>query len=270
MHLLCNPRSVTSVTLPAPTTNVSWFFMRLKALLMCRNQQALQLLATELENMGFEYESCFSAKEAMESLVREPHAALVVDFDLPGAEMVVHVARAAHAHRRPVVFAVIGALTAIRETFEAGANFVLYKPLSAEQVERSLRAGQGFMKPDRRRSQRQATQSVAYLMFNGSIVPAVVQDLNEDGMALRAADPLPATAEVPFRFALPGSTQLVEGTAQLLWADEGGRVGMFFSDLTATSRKHLQSWLSKRSPRGQLRLRAARHSEKARRAAAVH
>jgi CheY-like chemotaxis protein len=265
-----NRRSVTSVTLPAPGLLVSSLLMRLNALLMCRNQPALGLLATELENLGFDYESCFSTKEALESLVREPRSAIVVDFDLPGAEMIVHVARTAHPHRRPVVFAMIGALTAIRGTFEAGANFVLYKPLSAEQVERSLRAGKSFMKPDRRRSPRQATQSVAYLMFNGSMVPAVVQDLNADGLALRAAHPLPAAAEVPFRFALPGSTQVVEGTGQLVWADDSGRVGMFFSRLPATSRKHLQNWLSKRSPGGQLRLREARHSEKARRASAVH
>jgi CheY-like chemotaxis protein len=249
---------------------VSCLLMRLNALLMCRNQHALRLLEDEFENLGVDCESCASAPEAMESLLREHHSALVVDFDLPGAEIVVHMARASQPHRRPVVFAIIGALTATRGTFEAGANFVLYKPLNLEQVERSLRAGHGFMKPDRRRSRRQPTESIIYLTLSGSMVPAVVQDLSQDGLALRAAEPLPATTEVPFRFALPGSSQTVEGAGQLVWADECGRVGMFFSHLTASSRKHLQNWLSKRSPRGQAKLRAAHHEEKARQAAAIH
>ena len=51
---------------------------------------------------------------------------------------------------------------------------------------------------------------------------------------------------VPLRFVLPGTSHLVEATGRVIWADDDGRAGMFFSGLTAASRHHLKNWLTKR------------------------
>jgi hypothetical protein len=80
---------------------------------------------------------------------------------------------------------------------------------------------------------------------------------------------------------------MVEGTAEVIWADDGGRAGVLFSRLTAVSRKYLKQWLGKRDagkktvvralrgetvPREKARSEKARsekvRSQKARRAAA--
>lgn len=214
---------------------------------MCRNQQSLRMLAGVLEELGIEQETCASADEAMELLVAGRYSALVLDFDLPNAVQVAQMARLAPPNRRPVVFAMIGALTAVAATFQAGANFVLYKPLVWEQVARSLRAGRGFMRPDRRSSPRQKLETLIYLEFGIATLPAIVLDVNEHGLSLQAAEPLPAVAKVPFRFVLPGSSHTVEGAAELVWADDTGRVGMVFSHLSPASRKHLKNWLGKRT-----------------------
>lgn len=223
--------------------------MRLNALLMCRNQESLRVLAAALDEMRLEQKVCLSAPEAMELLMQGHYSALVLDFDLPAAAQVARIAHMAPAQRRPVVFAMIGALTGVAATFEAGANFVIYKPLALEQVTRSLRAGRGFMQPDRRRSQRQTLETLVYLQFGIAALPAIVLDLNERGLALQAAEPLPAVPEVPFRFVLPGTDNTVEGTGEMIWADDEGRVGMLFSHLPPTSRRHLKSWLNKRTPK---------------------
>ncbi|MBZ5596973.1 MAG: PilZ domain-containing protein [Acidobacteriia bacterium] len=221
--------------------------MRLNALLMCRDRESLRVLATALHELRVEPQVCLSAPEAMELLMRGHYSALLLDFDLPAAAQVARIARMAPSQRRPVVFAMIGALTGVAATFEAGANFVIYKPLGLEQVTRSLRAGRGFMQPDRRRSPRQALETLVYLQFGVAALPAIVLDLNEQGLALQAAEPLPAVPEVPFRFVLPGTNSMVEGTGEMIWADDEGRVGMLFSQLAPTSRRHLKNWLNKRT-----------------------
>jgi len=73
-----------------------------------------------------------------------------------------------------------------------------------------------------------------------------VLDLHEQGLLVQAAEPLPA-GELPLRFILPGTTHLIEGTGEVIWADDNGRAGIFPSELSSSSRKQLKNWMAKRS-----------------------
>jgi hypothetical protein len=241
--------------------------MKLNALLMCRQHESLSVLLNTLDELGIDEEMCSSAPEAMELLALGYYSALIVDFDLPGASQVVHMARLAPAQRRPVVFAMIGGRTDIGSTFHAGANFVLYKPLVFEQVSHSLRAGRAFMRPDRRKSARQKADSLVYLRFGDVCpVPALVLELSQDGLSVQAAEPIPA-AEVPLRFILPGTSHLIEGTGEVTWADDSGRAGILFAELPTASRRQLKNWLAKRQPKRRSRTRHSAKSTKAQSAA---
>jgi PilZ domain-containing protein len=255
-------RTITGVTLRVGCAAVSCEFMAFNALLMCREEQSLSVVAAALDELEIEREIWASAPEAMELMVQGRYSALVLDFDLPGAALVARLARLAAPHRRPVIFATIGALTGVAGTFQAGANFVFYKPLGLEQVRRSLRAGRVFMQPDRRRSRRQELEALVYLQFGIAALPAIVLDFNEQGLALQAPEPLPPVSEVPLRFVLPGTTRMVEGVGEVIWVDDSGRVGMLFSQLTPASRKYLKTWLSKRDPRRKNAVRAISHSDR--------
>ena len=220
--------------------------------LMCREEKHLRVLGKALDEVGMEQEVCLSAPEALDLTVQRHYSALVIDFDLPGAAMVARMARLAPARRRPVILGMIRAQTEISETFQAGANFIIYKPLGAEQIVRCLRAGRGFMRPDRRRSQRQSLESLVYLQFGIAALPAMVLDSNQNGLALQAPEPLPPVQQVPLRFVLPGTTQMVEGMGEVIWADDGGRAGMLFSRLTPASRKYLKQWFVNETARRKL------------------
>ncbi|HST10828.1 MAG TPA: PilZ domain-containing protein [Terriglobales bacterium] len=242
--------------------------MELNALLMCREQESLRTLVGALDEYGIDEEVCASEPEAMQLLALGYYSALIVDFDLPGAAQVVRMAHLAPAKRRPVVFALIGALTDVGSTFQAGANFVLYKPLEKDQLERSLRAGQAFMRPDRRKSRREKTESLVYLRFGDVCpVPALVLEISQDGLSVQASEPLPA-AELPLRFILPGTSYMIEGSGEVTWADDSGRGGIFFSQLSASARRQLKAWLAKRDKKKPSRVRAAARAAKARLVAA--
>ena len=99
----------------------------------------------------------------------------------------------------------------------------------------------------------------------------MVLDLNQNGLALQAPEPLPPVQQVPLRFVLPGTSHMVEGMGEVIWADDGGRAGMLFSRLTPASRKYLKQWFGKRDSKKKTASRPACGSvraEKARRAAA--
>ena len=225
---------------------ISFCRMKLNALLMCRNQQSLRVLAEALDELEIAQEVCLSAPEAMELLVRKHYSALVLDFDIPAAAQVARIARMAAPQKRPVVFAIIGAMTPVSGAFQAGVNFVLYRPLEPEPVSRSLRAGQGFMRSDRRRAVRQQAEALVYLRIGMASLPAIVLDISEQGLALQAPEPLPPIQKVPLRFVLPGTGHLIEATGEVIWKDDSGRAGMFFTHLSPAARKHLKLWLRQR------------------------
>ena len=220
--------------------------MRLNALVVTRDSAALPVLCLALDELRVSPETCPSVPEALELLAVQHYSALLVDCDLPGAAHALRMARMAPPQRRPVIFAVLGLHADVAETFQLGANFVLYKPLVMEQISRSLRAGRAFMRPDRRRSVRHQTESLVYLRFGDLCpTPALVLDLNERGLSVQAAEPLPPT-RIPLRFIVPGTEFLVEGRGDVIWADDAGRAGIMFTELPASSRKQLKLWVSKR------------------------
>ena len=53
-------------------------------------------------------------------------------------------------------------------------------------------------------------------------------------------------SDLPFRCVLPGTSLVLHGHADVIWASDQGRAGLFFSKLAPASRKHLKTWLSKR------------------------
>jgi CheY-like chemotaxis protein len=220
--------------------------MRLNALLVGRDSNALPVLCAALDALKVSPETCPSVPDALELLSLQHYSALVVDLDLPGAAHVVRMARMAPPQRRPVIFALLGLHADVADTFQCGANFVLYKPVMLEQIARSLRAGRAFMRPDRRGSSRHQTESLVYLRFGDLCpTPAIVLDLNERGLCVQASEPLPPT-RIPLRFILPGTEFLIEGRGDVIWADDSGKAGILFTELPASSRKQLKLWVAKR------------------------
>jgi FixJ family two-component response regulator len=216
---------------------------------MSRNAAAVKVLVSAFAELGIEYRISLSASETMEILASEHHSALVVDFDVPQAVQVAKMAHAATGKRKAVLFGMIGAGSSIASVFEAGANFVLYKPLDLLQVLHSLRAAHAFMQQDRREFTRQKNETLAYLQLPTGTIPVLVNNLNEQGISIQAAEMLTPLRGIALRFLLPRTTQVVHATGDFIWADKAGRAGLFFTDMPAACRRDLQAWLRKHGAR---------------------
>jgi PilZ domain len=217
--------------------------MKLNALLVSRDDSSIRLLQTALGELRIEHILSRSAASATELLMGKRFAAMIIDFELPGASQLARMASIASVERRPAVFALVdGAMARDVQEF-AAINFTLYKPLSLEQALRPLRSWQVFA-GDRRRSPRRKLEAIVYLQLGVAALPALILDLSEHGLALQAPELLPPVQNVPLRFVLPETNQIIEATGEIIWADDLGRVGMVFSDLGPVSRNHIKEWLS--------------------------
>jgi hypothetical protein len=201
---------------------------------------------------------CDTAAHAVERLVNQSYSALVVDLEAVGAENVLRMAHLLPPAERPLVFAMVSDRTPVATAYEFRANFVLYKPLQAEQVLRSLRAARGFMPLERRRSARRSAKSLVHFDLPGSLgYPAMLLDVNATGMSVQTTGAIPLRDTVPFRLQLPQGG-IVRGAAEVLWTDSSGRAGLIFSKLAAQARQSIVDWLSSQQSGRKTRMQGQR------------
>lgn len=221
--------------------------MRKSAAVLCHDDRSVKTLQDTLEHLGIEFTSCTSERHALESIMAGQCSTLIVDFDLPGAREVMRVADLLPEAQKPNLLAVASrAWPGTGEAFQSGATRILYKPLDPELAKESLKPARRAGKDTRRRSTRYEVKTLVYLDFENETVAAISIDIGEHGLAVQATDPIPMTSSVPFRCVLPGTEVTLQGHADVIWASDQGRAGLFFSKLAPAARKHLKNWLHKR------------------------
>ncbi len=220
--------------------------MRRFAAVLCHDASSLQTLKTTLSLAGMEQIVCGSDQEAMELALGGRCAALIVDFDLPGAAEVMKTASLLTPPYRPLLLAMSTASAGTGQAFQSGAGRILYKPLHPEHVRDAFETGRAPRKKNGARAPRYVLKSLAYLELEGGPVPAICINISEQGMAIRTAEPIKPLSNVAFRCILPATKDVLHGHADVIWADAQGRAGIFFSRLSLSARKQLKDWLRKR------------------------
>jgi c-di-GMP-binding flagellar brake protein YcgR len=134
----------------------------------------------------------------------------------------------------------------MKKAYDLGANFVLEKPLTAERISRSIRAGRGLILRERRKYFRYPVGTEAALTIGvDRKVKGKIVNLSEGGMAVEMdAAEKPSTA-MRIRFLLPGSAVRIEGKCDVQWVN-AGQVGLRFTQLEPESRQELTRWLTRK------------------------
>ena len=139
-------------------------------------------------------------------------------------------------------------VAAMHAVFKTGTQVIIYKPLSIERVRQGLRAVRNLMGRDRRRSSRRVRTMiparVSPRQARGSSKQMLLADLSDSGAALHSeAGDLPISGMLNLEFTLPGTSELIHATAELVWRDDEGTAGVRFLDMPSYARKHLLQWL---------------------------
>lgn len=220
------------------------------AAVLCHDETSLRALKSVLGDLKIEFVACSSGEKALESVLDGRCSTLIVDFDLPGAEEVIRMAALLPPTQKPALLAVASrAWPGTGAAFQSGANRILYRPLDAKQMKDALQSSARKYKIPRK-SARYELKTLVHVETEQGVLAAISIDIGEHGLALQAAEPVPISTNLPFRCTLPGTDVTLKGQADVIWASEHGRAGLFFSNLTPASRKHLKSWLTRRGAHG--------------------
>ena len=219
--------------------------MGLTSLLVCADAEAVQLLSRMLQDLGIEVESCGAFPMARARIDDRHFEAILVDcVNEPAAtELIAHARRTSKNHAS-VVIALLDGQNGARDIFAAGANFVLYKPISRERAAYSIRAARDLIRRERRVRPRIPVEAGASMAYPGKEdASARLMDLNELGLKVQAEDKLPPSCKVYFQFTLPGDNSVIRLSGEVMWQDSAGRMGIRFANVPPSSRRVLQAWV---------------------------
>jgi CheY-like chemotaxis protein len=214
------------------------------ALLVSSDHEAAATLAPVLSSFGLALRCC-AYEESIRELSEQKFDAIIVDFeDPPQATLVLQNAYLTSPRSAAVTVALLSDRTKVRSAFGAGAHFVLYKPVSAEQAQASLRAATILIKRERRRAARIPLQVPVQLRVTDLEVEGILLDLSEEGMELLASEPLCPSAALNLHFVLPGDEYPVHVQGEVAWASPNGQAGVRFVNLSEVARKRLIDWVA--------------------------
>jgi CheY-like chemotaxis protein len=218
--------------------------MTFQSLLVSKDDQASDVLTPVLAGFGLGVQCC-GYPDALCRLTEQKFDAVIVDYDDPhSAALVLQNACQSSAGHNPVTVALLGDKTRVRHVFGAGANFVLYKPITQQQAEASLRAATALMKRERRRSFRVPVQlPVKLRVADGPEMEGILLDLSEDGLDVLAAKPLCPAAIINARFSLPDQIAELDLRGEVAWANPNGESGVRYIDIADNIRQTLKTWV---------------------------
>jgi CheY-like chemotaxis protein len=222
--------------------------MTFRALLVSKDAEATAVLTEVLSGFGLTVTAC-GYPDGVCRVTEEKFDSVLVDFDDPhSAAVILKNAQEANPGYRAITVALLSDRAKVRNVFGAGANFVLYKPISAEQAEAGLRATIALIKRERRRGYRVPVQvPVQVQVATGSTLEGILLDVSEEGLDVLAAQPLYPSAVITSQFALPGIQEL-NLKAEVAWANPNGQSGARFLELTDEQRDTLKKWVAANAP----------------------
>jgi CheY-like chemotaxis protein/c-di-GMP-binding flagellar brake protein YcgR len=221
--------------------------MAFRALLVSQDDQAIESIAPVLSNFGLSVQCCGYA-DAIRLLKEQKFEAVLADFDDPqSASAIMNRLASGRMEYNAATIALLRERERVRSAFGAGANFVLYKPVTAEEAEATLRSAIALMLRERRNSPRVSVQVPVQLRMQGNSgrvnVEGILLDISESGMDVLASQPLCASARLITRLTLPDSPHELEVQGEVAWANPNGESGVRFLDVPDRVRAWLRAWV---------------------------
>ena len=222
--------------------------MGIRALVICPDARALVVIADALQKADIAPIACDTQLAALDLLWQERFDAVIVDCDslATGLELV-KIVRQAYG-RTSVLLALLSGEAGMKAAFEHGANLVLEKPFTAQNVERTLRAARSLMITDQRRYFRLHTEFDVHLHseMGGQALDltAKTTDVSAGGMALRVPHPLEPRRILEVSFKPAGMEKRIHAEAEVAWSNARGECGLRFLHIPLNELRVLEKWFT--------------------------
>src|SRR5438270_1368690 len=200
--------------------------MATQSLVVSSDPIILGQLRPLMNEFGMAMHSCHEHQSALDSLKREKFDTVIIDCDEDpnGLELLSNL-RQNPAHQKTVAVGITSNVYEMQQLFDSGATFVLSKPLPLEDARRILRISKGVITRVVRRFLRLDVGDMATATL-GDAQESIILNISQRGLAVQAAQPLKRGQMIYVSFLMPGSFDLIEGMAEVMWADNVGRSGL--------------------------------------------
>lgn len=218
----------------------------------------LHLLGEVLGSMGAEPQLAASSVQASELIEHKKFDGVFLDLRMPeidGLELARRIRRSKlNAHVPLVIVTGVDRLTAVKESFDAGANFYLQKPVTPAKIRQVLNASRGMMLEERRRYQRAPVSLRIRCRWEGGQAVGQSVNLSASGVSLNMDGPPPEGTEVILAFELPGNPEPLRLTGNIVRVNpdtaagesKGFVVGIKFHDHQRRERKLIGDFVEKK------------------------
>jgi CheY-like chemotaxis protein len=228
--------------------------MDLTCLLLTGDGALLKLVRESLGAANVRLEVRTDAASAIELARRRHIDGFVIDCDdVHLATDALIAIRNSRSNKLSVIFAVLNGKTSIDAAVEAGANFVLAKPVRETLLRNHLEVAIPKMEREHRRYFRHKIDLPIAVTCAGETSEGKIMNVSEGGVALTHHGLDAAEGMVTVQFELPGVTaQIFRARSEVVWRD-ASTIGVRFLRIEAGSRRSFEAWLE--SLEGQLLLR---------------
>jgi hypothetical protein len=193
-------------------------------------------------------EVCSEVRSATRELCHSKFEGVVVDLkaETRAAELLGAV-HGMTSHRSTVVIAILESDDDVLNAFRAGANFILERPFLSSVLTSTLKASYSLMLQERRRYFRCSVTIAVYLTSaSGAMRVASTVNISENGITLSVTAPLAVGDRLHLSLDFSGKGESASVIGEVCWADDKGRVGMEFREISSTARERLRTWLFER------------------------
>jgi ActR/RegA family two-component response regulator len=217
--------------------------IELEFVLVSSDYAMVQTVSTGVKKYGGKFSLVPDVEAAREHLTRRKIDGVFVDLELSGAIALIESIRKGASNSKVVIFACGKSSREHTSTLNAGANFLLRKPLNVDNVLLHITISKELLERERRRYFRHSV-NLSVLLKEGAVEQrARMTNLSEGGMAVRTVKPLNKGATVEVAFALPLGVSL-KGKGQVAWMNAEGVAGITIQAFEAKGKEYLESWLT--------------------------
>jgi two-component system, chemotaxis family, chemotaxis protein CheY len=218
-----------------------------KALIVDDEPATCELIEKVLGSVGIESLVLTKSAEAARILRQGKFAIVFLDYRMSfpdGAELTRQMRDSGFNRMTPVVLVSDDQHPqAMVKGFEAGASFFLYKPVDKDRLLRLVRATQGAIEHERRRTRRIAVKSKVGLKFGGQEIEGETVDVSMEGLLVKAPRAVPIGSSVDVCLHLSNGMNPVTGAGCVVRVVGGNHMGIHMGRLAPDESQRLQEFL---------------------------
>lgn len=226
--------------------------MQKRALVVDDEPVVCQLIGKILNSAGIEALTLTRSAEAPDILEEGIFDVVFLDLHMPapdGIDLARQMRNSRFNRATPIIMISDDQRpSALSVGFAAGASFFLYKPIDKERLLKLVRATQGSLEHERRRTRRVPVQSKVRLKIGDEDLEGETIDVSISGLLVRAPRVAPIGSSLRMSLQLSQRMRPIVAAGTVVRIQGGDQMGIHLDNLTLPESERLQEFLLRSIP----------------------